>query len=108
METGLNDTTQYPIQLSSNKYFTSDTFTVTVSVYSLPHANFGANFTDTCSPALVQFNNISIGNTFSYSWYVNGLFYSDSILLIIWLLTLPTLYIKLCLLLKTFVVRIAS
>jgi len=77
---GPNDTTQYPIQLVATNICTSDTFTVTVSVYSLPHANFGANFTDTCSPALVQFNNISIGNTFSYSWYVNGLFYSsDSI-----------------------------
>ncbi|MBL0341214.1 MAG: PKD domain-containing protein [Bacteroidetes bacterium] len=78
---GSGDSTIYNIQLVVANGCGVASYSASIVVYPIPVPEFGVIFSDSCSPALVMFNNITTGNPQTYQWFINGVFVSsDSIL----------------------------
>ncbi len=83
LHAGINNTPIYQIiQLTSSNQCGIASHSDSVLVLPIPHANFGTSFTDTCSPALVRFNDNSDGCTIgicTYEWSINGAFFYSGV-----------------------------
>jgi|JI10StandDraft_1071094.scaffolds.fasta_scaffold07917_3 PKD repeat protein len=78
---GPGDSTIYTIQLTSSNGCGAAVHTDSIIVYPIPVPEFGVTYNDSCSPALVFFNNITTGQPQYFEWYINGILVStDSML----------------------------
>ena len=78
---GPGDSTIYNILLTVSNGCGVATYTDSITVYPIPVPDFGMVYNDSCSPALVSFNNITTGQPQSFEWFINGVSVSiDSIL----------------------------
>ncbi|MDX2135353.1 MAG: PKD domain-containing protein [Saprospiraceae bacterium] len=69
--TGWYDTT-YTIVLRAVNQCGAATQSQVITVHPLPQANFGANFSNGCSPLEVHFNSTTVGQPDFFSWFING------------------------------------
>ncbi len=78
---GPGDSTIYYITLTVANGCGVAIHTDSIVVYPIPVPDFGMVYNDSCSPALVSFNNITTGQPQSFEWFINGVSVSiDSIL----------------------------
>lgn len=69
---GPGDSTIYYIQLTASNGCGVATFLDSIVVYPIPVVDFGINYTDSCSPATIEFANTTTGRPENYYWFING------------------------------------
>ncbi len=78
---GAGDSALYKVYLYTNNQCGTFSDLDTVVVYSKPLADFGIIYNDSCSPAYVQFANVTAHKPDSYEWFIDGvLVTTDSVL----------------------------
>ena len=74
---GPGDSTIYHIHLTASNGCGVATYEDSITVYPIPVVDFGVNYTDSCSPATINFANTTTGRPQNYFWYINGVFISN-------------------------------